>query len=69
MLLSRPSYLEVLFYLICCSDSLVLTQNIPGMIVSEIDGCKSQNMFLECTVAVTHPHWKSAVISKEFFHA
>jgi hypothetical protein len=60
--MSIPSFLDVSFYHIHRSEFLVLTQNIPGMTVSDNEGCESQLMFLECTVAVTCPLWTSASI-------
>jgi uncharacterized membrane protein YesL len=66
-ILLLPSFLKVLFYGIHHSEFLVLTQNIPGMTISEVKGQESHAVFLECKVAVTCLHRKSASISAEHY--
>jgi hypothetical protein len=50
-------FLKVLFYCLNNSGTLVLTHNIPRMIISEKESSKGNMMFLECTVAITCLCW------------
>jgi hypothetical protein len=66
--MSLTLFLKVLLFSVHHSEFLVLTQNILGMIVSEIKGHEIHTVFLGCTVVVTCPHWKIAIITVECPH-
>jgi hypothetical protein len=59
--MSLSAFVEVLLHHVHRSEFLVQTQNIPVLIVSEIECCKSHTLFLECTVVITLPHCKSVI--------